>query len=316
MDKKIYLITGGTGTFGLAVLNKLLSQPDIDEIRIFSRDDIKHNNMRQTYKDSRIKYIIGDVKDKESIDLAMKDVQYVFHAAALKLVPSCEQNPLEAVLVNVLGSHNVLDVALKHKVKKIVLLSTDKVVYPISAMGATKLLMEKIVQQRIATAVDTEIVLTRFGNIIESTGSVTDKFLQQIQNEENLTITGKHMTRFMMTNVEAADLVWYAFEKGKHGSTYISKMKSFTIENVAKALLTIKQSSVAILYGDSRPGDKLYERLVTEEEEHFLLEEDNFYRVHKYQQTTLNTPTSQQDALSYEDTLMYFEKYFVSKHNN
>jgi UDP-glucose 4-epimerase len=313
MDKKIYLITGGTGTFGLAVLSKLLTQPDIDEIRVFSRDDIKHTYMKQIYKDARITYIIGDVKDRDSIAAAMKGVNYVFHAAALKLVPSCENNPLEAVLVNTLGSYNVLDIAIQHQVKKIIMLSTDKTIYPIATMGATKLLMEKIAQHKAKQEHNTQIVLTRFGNIIGSTGSVIEKFLQQIKNNEPLTITGTNMTRFMMTDVEAADLVWYAFQNGQHGSIYIGKMKSFTIENIAKALIEIKNSPVKIIYQDHRLGDKQYERLVTVEEEAFLVEESLCYKVDTEQKQPITTQTSAECALSYEDTLKYLSAYFINK---
>jgi UDP-N-acetylglucosamine 4,6-dehydratase len=304
--KKIYLITGGTGSFGTAVLEKLLEQNDFTEIRIFSRDDKKHRYMRQTYSDPRIKYYIGDVKDKESIDSAMSNVDYVFHAAALKTVSTCENNPLESINVNVIGSYNVLQSAIENKIKKIVLLSTDKAIYPISVMGASKLLMEKLVSSMIEGSETTEVVITRLGNIINSNGSVTELFLDKIKNNQDLIITGEYMTRFMMTVDQAVELVFYAFEKGEHGATYVSKMSSFYIDNVAKALIQITQSNTKIKYTEARSGDKLDERLVTIEEENFLTDEGNFYKITSQKTSHVTTYSSSNQPCSLDETISIF----------
>jgi UDP-N-acetylglucosamine 4,6-dehydratase len=308
--KDIYLITGGTGSFGTAVLQKLLKDNNFAEIRIFSRDDKKQTEMKNIYLDERIKYYIGDIKEKESVDAAMKNVDYVFHAAALKTVSSCENNPLESVKVNIIGSYNVLQSAINHKVKKIVLLSTDKVIYPISVMGASKLLMEKTAAAMIAESKTTEIVITRFGNIINSNGSVTEHFLQRIKKEQNLLITGKDMTRFMMRVEDAINLVFYAFQKGEHGATYVSKMSSFYIDYVARAFVSLANSNVALEYAEARQGDKLSERLVTLEEEPFLTDEGDFYKISSHKTNGVKTSSSSDRPLSLEDTKTYFKYLF------
>lgn len=306
----IYLITGGTGSFGTAVLQKLLQQNNCAEIRVFSRDDKKQTQMQRDYVDDRIKYYIGDIKDKESIDTAMKNVDYVFHAAALKTVSSCENNPLESVKVNVIGSYNVLQSAIDNKVKKIVLLSTDKIIYPISVMGASKLLMEKIASAMIQDSKTTEIVTTRFGNIINSNGSVTEQFLQKINNGQDLLITGKDMTRFMMTAEDAVNLVFYAFEKGEHGATYVSKMSSFYIDYIAKAFVSLSNSNTLITYAEPRSGDKVSERLVTLEEEPYLTDEGVFYKISLNKTGGIKTSSSSDNPLSLEKTINYFKYLF------
>ena len=310
MNKNVYLITGGTGSFGLAVLEKILQTNDFTEIRVFSRDDKKHIKMRELYKDDRIRYYIGDIKDRSSIDEAMKNVDYVFHAAALKLVPSCESNPLESVKVNILGSYNVLQSAIENKVKKIVMLSTDKTIYPISAMGATKLLMEKITVDMMKATRDTEIVITRFGNIINSTGSVIENFLQKLDNNTDLIVTGKSMTRFMMKSEDAADLVWYAFTDGIHGSIYVSKMLAFSIDNIARAFIKLSGANVQIRYADPRVGDRYSERLVTQEEEEYVVDEGMFYRIGNIKTNVINTQDSSFAPLSLETTVDYFKYLF------
>jgi UDP-glucose 4-epimerase len=304
--QKTYLITGGTGSFGTAVLKRLLKENDFTEIRVFSRDDKKHGEMRQIYTDPRIKYYMGDIKDRDSIDSAMYGVDYVFHAAALKTVSSCENNPIESVKTNVLGSYNVLQSAIDHKIKKIVLLSTDKVIYPISVMGASKLLMEKIAASLIQDAKETEIVVTRFGNIINSSGSVTELFLNKIKKNQDIVITGKNMTRFMMTIDQAIDLVFYAFEKGEHGATYVSKMPSFYIENIAKAFIELNASNTQIEYVEAKNGDKVNERLVTIEEEDFLIDEGNFYKITNQKRHRLITYGSSDNPCSLEETVKMF----------
>ena len=310
MSNNVYLITGGTGSFGIAVLQKILQMNDFAEIRIFSRDDKKHLKMKDIYKDERIRYYIGDIKDPESIDTAMKGADYVFHAAALKLVPSCENNPLESVKVNIIGSYNVLQSAVANKVKKIIMLSTDKTIYPISTMGASKLLMEKIVLDTIKNTNSTEIVITRFGNIVNSTGSVIENFLHKLDNKIDLVVTGKNMTRFMMKAEEAADLVWHAFEKGVHGSIYVSKMAAFSIENIARAFITLSSVNVGIQYTDPRVGDRYNERLVTHEEEGYLIDEGQFYRIADAKTNPIKTTDSSVDTLSLEDTISYFKYLF------
>jgi UDP-N-acetylglucosamine 4,6-dehydratase/5-epimerase len=308
--KDIYLITGGTGSFGIAVLERLLKNNNFAEIRIFSRDDRKHTQMKSVYNDSRVKYYIGDIKDKQSIDNAMQNVDYVFHAAALKTVSTCETNPLESVKVNIIGSYNVLQSAIENKIKKIVFLSTDKVIYPISVMGASKLLMERLVTSSIKDSKETKVVITRFGNIINSNGSVTEKFLNKISNQENLLVTGKNMTRFMMTADEAVDLVFYAFQYGEHGSTYVSKMSSFYIDYIAQAFIVLTNSSVGIEYTPPRSGDKVSERLVTIEEEKYLTDEGDFYKITANQTNGLDTKSSSDSPMSLEDTINYFKYLF------
>ena len=259
---KTLLITGGTGSFGNAVLRKFLNT-DIGEIRIFSRDEKKQDDMRQFYKDPKIKYYIGDVRDKNSIDIAMQGVDYVFHAAALKQVPSCEFFPAEAVRTNVLGCENVLDSALQYNVKKVIVLSTDKAVYPINAMGMTKALSEKVMvaKSRNIQNSDTIFCGTRYGNVMASRGSVIPLFVNQIKTNRDITITDPAMTRYMMTLEDAVDLVIFAFENGKNGDIFIQKSPAATVADLAQALKELYHATSSIKIIGTRHGEKLYETL-------------------------------------------------------
>ena len=270
--KKI-LITGGTGSFGHAVLNRLLAT-DINEIRILSRDEKKQDDMRHEYQRiypqhaEKIKFYIGDVRDYNSIAPAFRGVDYVFHAAALKQVPSCEFFPMEAVKTNVIGSNNVIDACVENRVKKAIFLSTDKAAYPINAMGMTKAVMEKnvIARSHQMLADDPVLCLTRYGNVMASRGSVIPLFCNQIDEGKPLTVTDPNMTRFMMTLDDAVDLVLYAFEHGEQGDLFVQKAPAVTIETLARAILELKGSDVGIATIGTRHGEKLFEVLVTSEE--------------------------------------------------
>lgn len=264
---KVLLITGGTGSFGNAVLKRFLDS-DLREIRVFSRDEKKQDDMRKTYNNPKLKFYIGDVRDARSIDDAMKGVDYVFHAAALKQVPSCEFFPVEAVKTNVLGTNNVLDAAIKNKVKKVIVLSTDKAAYPINAMGMSKAMMEKVAVAKGRNLADNETIIcrTRYGNVMASRGSVIPLFLDQIKEGKDLTITNPDMTRFMMTLEDAVDLVIYAFEHGKQGDLFVQKAPAATIDVLAKAVLELKGNGNGVRNIGTRHGEKLYEVLVTKEE--------------------------------------------------
>ena len=264
---KVLLITGGTGSFGNAVLKRFLDS-DLREIRVFSRDEKKQDDMRKTYNNPKLKFYIGDVRDARSIDDAMKGVDYVFHAAALKQVPSCEFFPIEAVKTNVLGTNNVLDAAIKNKVKKVIVLSTDKAAYPINAMGMSKAMMEKVAVAKGRNLADNETIIcrTRYGNVMASRGSVIPLFLDQIKEGKDLTITNPDMTRFMMTLEDAVDLVIYAFEHGKQGDLFVQKAPAATIDVLAKAVLELKGNGNGVRNIGTRHGEKLYEVLVTKEE--------------------------------------------------
>ena len=277
---KVLLITGGTGSFGNAVLNRFLNT-DIAEIRIFSRDEKKQEDMRIKYKNDKIKFYLGNVRDYRSIDDAMDGVDYVFHAAALKQVPSCEFFPLEAVKTNVLGTENVLEAAVNHNVKKVIVLSTDKAAYPINAMGMSKAMMEKvaIAKGRDLRLDQTVICRTRYGNVMASRGSVIPLFCEQIDQNKPLTITNPEMTRFMMTLDDAVDLVIYAFEHGKQGDLFVQKAPAATINTLAKAVKELKKSDVPIKCIGTRHGEKLYEVLVTTEEMVNALDMGNYYRI-------------------------------------
>lgn len=236
-DKKILCITGGTGSFGNAVLNRFLKS-DISEIRIFSRDEKKQDDMRKRYGNPKIKFYIGDVRDARSVEQVMRGVDYVFHAAALKQVPSCEFHPMQAVRTNVLGTENVLEAAIQAGVKRVVCLSTDKAVYPINAMGISKAMMEKVMvaASRNLEGSGTVICGTRYGNVMASRGSVIPLFVQQVIREQPITITDPAMTRFMMTLADAVDLVLYAFEHGNNGDIFVQKAPAATIETLAHAV--------------------------------------------------------------------------------
>lgn len=277
---KTILITGGTGSFGNAACKKFL-KTNIKEIRILSRDEAKQDSMRTFYDDNRLKFYIGDVRDFNSIEYAFKDVDYVFHAAALKQVPSCEFFPIEAVKTNILGSDNVIKACLKYHVKKAVFLSTDKAVYPINVMGMSKALMEKnviAISQKLKKD-DTILCLTRYGNVMGSRGSVIPLFLNQIKQNKSLTITNPDMTRFMMSLDEALDLVLYAFEYGEQGDLFVKKDPAATIDTLADAILEITHSNVKKNYIGTRHGEKLYETLISSEEMFRAVSYEYFYKI-------------------------------------
>lgn len=277
---KTLLITGGTGSFGNAVLNRFLNT-DIAEIRIFSRDEKKQDDMRKKYQNSKLKFYIGDIRDYNSVLDASREVDYIFHAAALKQVPSCEFYPLEAVKTNVLGTENLLEAAIQNKVKKVVCLSTDKAVYPINAMGISKAMMEKVVVAKTRNLnTDTTICATRYGNVMASRGSVIPLFIDLIKNESNLTVTDPNMTRFMMTLEEAVELVLFAFINGTNGDIFVKKAPAATIETLAKALLElIPNKKVKIDVIGTRHGEKLYEVLCSREEMLCASDMGDYYRV-------------------------------------
>lgn len=281
---KVLLITGGTGSFGNAVLKRFLDS-DLKEIRIFSRDEKKQDDIRKKYNNSKLKFYIGDVRDPHSVSEVMEGVDFVFHAAALKQVPSCEFFPLQAVQTNVIGTANVLDAAIEKKVKKVIVLSTDKAAYPINAMGMSKALMEKVAvaKGRSVGENGTIICRTRYGNVMGSRGSVIPLFRKQIAEGTPLTITNPEMTRFMMTLNDAVDLVIYAFEHGNQGDLFVQKAPAATIETLAKAVKKMENSDSDIKHIGTRHGEKLYEVLVTKEEmlnaedlgEYFRVPSDN-----------------------------------------
>ena len=278
-NKKL-LITGGTGSFGNAVVNKFL-QEDIDEIRIFSRDEKKQDDMRKQINKENVKFFLGDVRDRSSIERAMEGVDFVFHAAALKQVPSCEFFPLEAVKTNILGAENVIDSAFKNEVKKIILLSTDKAVYPINAMGLSKAMMEKLMvsKARVAKGSKTKICATRYGNVMASRGSVIPLFSDQILSGKPLTITDPNMTRFLMSLEESVDLVMHAFSNMDYGDIFVQKSPSSTINDLALALMKIFEKEVEIKIIGIRHGEKIYETLLGSEERLKAEEQDKYFKV-------------------------------------
>lgn len=283
---KVLLITGGTGSFGNAVLRRLLDT-EISEIRILSRDEKKQADMRHEYQIShpdtmnKIKFYIGDVRDYRSIENAFRGVDYVFHAAALKQVPSCEFYPIEAVKTNILGSDNVITACVQNHIKKAIFLSTDKAAYPINAMGMTKAVMEKnvIARSRQMLSGDPVLCLTRYGNVMASRGSVIPLFVQEIEENKPLTITNPAMTRFMMTLDDAVDLVLYAFANGRQGDLFVQKAPASTIDTLARAILELKKSDDKINIIGTRHGEKLYEVLVTSEEMVRAEDLGDFFRV-------------------------------------
>jgi UDP-glucose 4-epimerase len=277
---KILLITGGTGSFGNAVLTRFL-ETDIKEIRIFSRDEKKQDDMRNSLKNEKIKFYIGDVRDYDSIARAMKGVDYVFHAAALKQVPSCEFFPLEATKTNVFGTQNTIDAAVANNVKRIICLSTDKAAYPINAMGISKALMEKVAvaASRNIPNDSTIVCLTRYGNVMASRGSVIPLFVKQIKENAPLTITDPNMTRFLMSLEDAVDLVIFAFTHGHQGDLFVNKAPASTIGDLAKALKEIYKSNTEIKVIGTRHGEKLYETLCTREEMQKAEDMGDFYRI-------------------------------------
>ena len=277
---KSLLITGGTGSFGNAVLRRFL-KTDIGEIRIFSRDEKKQNDMRQHYKNDKLKFFIGDVRSRQSLEMAMTGTDYVFHAAALKQVPSCEFFPTEAVRTNVLGCENVLDTAIQKNVKKVIVLSTDKAVYPINAMGMSKALSEKVMIAKSRNLNETDTVLcgTRYGNVMASRGSVIPLFIKQIKSRKPITITDPEMTRFMMTLDNAVELVLFAFQNGSNGDLFVQKAPACTIRTLAQALKELYQASNPIKIIGTRHGEKLFETLVNREEMVKAEDMENYYRI-------------------------------------
>ena len=275
---KILLITGGTGSFGNAVLDKFLDS-ELKEIRIFSRDEKKQHDMRVKYNNPKIKFFIGDVRSKESIVSAIQNVNYIFHAAALKQVPSCEFFPIEAVKTNVLGTDNVLSLAIENEVEKVICLSTDKAVYPINAMGVSKAMMEKTFVAKSRTITKTIICGTRYGNVMASRGSVIPHFYNQINNGNEITVTDPNMTRFMMTLEDAVDLVLYAFNNGESGDIFVQKSPAATIGLLAQTMKKLYNSKVDIKNIGIRHAEKMHETLLSREER--LVSEDlgNYFRV-------------------------------------
>jgi UDP-glucose 4-epimerase len=265
---KILLITGGTGSFGTAFLNKALANKEFSEIRIFSRDEKKQDDLRKAINDDRLKFYIGDVRDSSSVSQAVKGVDYIFHAAALKQVPSCEFFPLEAIKTNIIGTENVLLSAEAFEVKKVVILSTDKAAYPINAMGMTKALMEKVMVAKSRNLDDSKTIFcgTRYGNVMASRGSVIPLFINQIKTDKPLTITDPKMTRFMMTLDNAVELVMFAFKNGKQGEMFVQKAPAASVSVLAQALLELYDSKSTIQEIGIRHGEKKYETLVTSEE--------------------------------------------------
>ncbi len=284
---KILLITGGTGSFGNAVLRRFLDS-DIKEIRIFSRDEKKQDDMRHTLQNPKVKFYIGNVRDKASVDVAMRGVDYVFAAAALKQVPSCEFFPMEATRTNVIGTGNVLESAIEHGVKNVVVLSTDKAAYPINAMGISKALMEKVAiakGRELGEGAATTICCTRYGNVMASRGSVIPLWVEQMMEGKPITITDPNMTRFMMTLDDAVDLVIYAFQHGHNGDLFVQKAPAATLSTLAEALKQIygkidpKYGETEVRVIGTRHGEKLYETLVTREEMSKAIDMGNYYRI-------------------------------------
>jgi UDP-N-acetylglucosamine 4,6-dehydratase len=280
-DSKVLLISGGTGSFGNAVLKRFLDS-ELKEIRIFSRDEKKQDDMRKKYTNPKLKFYIGDVRDYQSILNATRGVDYIFHAAALKQVPSCEFHPMEAVKTNVLGTENVLEAAIQNGVRRVVCLSTDKAVYPINAMGISKAMMEKVMvaKSRNVDGAKTVICGTRYGNVMASRGSVIPLFIEQIRANHALTITDPNMTRFMMTLADAVDLVLYAFEHGNNGDIFVQKAPAATVETLAKALIElIVKAEYPIKIIGTRHGEKLYEALLSREEMACAEDMGDYFRV-------------------------------------
>jgi len=276
---KVLLITGGTGSFGNAVLNRFLDSSHFSEIRIFSRDEKKQDDMRNLYKNEKIKFYIGDVRDYSSVEKVMRGVDYVFHAAALKQVPSCEFFPIEATKTNVFGTQNVIEAADFNKVSKVICLSTDKAAYPINAMGISKALMEKVAIAAARNCNNTTVCLTRYGNVMASRGSVIPLFLNQIKNGEHLTITDPKMTRFLMSLDEAVELVLFAFENGNGGDLFVNKAPAGTIGDLAQALKEMFNADNTVKIIGTRHGEKLYETLCTKEEMIKAEDMGEFYRI-------------------------------------
>lgn len=277
---KVLMITGGTGSFGNAVLRRFLSS-EVGEIRIFSRDEKKQEDMRIALNNSKLKFYIGDVRDYDSVHQAMRGVDYVFHAAALKQVPSCEFYPMEAVRTNVIGTENVLNAATANGVKRVVVLSTDKAVYPINAMGISKAMAEKLVVAKSRMQRETETVFcsTRYGNVMASRGSVIPLFVSQLKEGKPLTVTDPNMTRFLMSLEDSVDLVLYAYEHGKQGDIFVQKAPASTVADLAQALKDLFKSNGAVRIIGTRHGEKLYESLISREEMAHAQDMGNYFRI-------------------------------------
>ena len=278
---KILLINGGTGSFGNAVLRRFLDS-DIKEIRIFSRDEKKQDDMRHALQNPKVKYYIGNVRDRSSVDVAMNGVDYVFSAAALKQVPSCEFFPVEAVRTNIIGTENVLNSAIEHGVESVVVLSTDKAAYPINAMGMSKALMEKVAVAKgreLGEGAKTTICCTRYGNVMASRGSVIPLWVEQMMENKPITITDPDMTRFMMTLDDAVDLVVYAFTHAHNGDLFVQKAPAATLETLAHALKEVYKTDTEVKVIGTRHGEKLYETLVTREEMVRAIDMGDYYRI-------------------------------------
>lgn len=273
------LVTGGTGSFGNAIVKRFIDT-DIGEIRIFSRDEKKQDAMRKRYRSTKLKFFVGDVRDPQAIDSVMRDVNYVFHAAALKQVPSCEFYPMEAVKTNIIGTDNILTAAINHKIDRVVCLSTDKAVYPINAMGISKALMEKVVVAKSRNSAFTTICATRYGNVMASRGSVIPLFIKQIRENTEITITDADMTRFMMSLDDAVDLVLHAFKNGRNGDIFVQKAPAATIAQLAntiKEMLSVPDHPVRTI--GTRHGEKLYEVLLSREEMFVSEDQGMYFRV-------------------------------------
>ena len=282
IKNKTLLITGGTGSFGNAVLQRFLPTDHFKEIRIFSRDEKKQDDMRHALQNPKVKFYIGDVRDRASVDVAMTGVDYVFHAAALKQVPSCEFFPLEAVKTNVLGTENVLNSAIAHQVKNVVVLSTDKACYPINAMGISKAMMEKVAiakGRQLGENAVTTISCTRYGNVMASRGSVIPLWIEQMKDNKVITLTDPNMTRFMMTLADAVDLVLYAFENGHNGDLFVQKAPAATLTVLAEALKQLYNKNTEVKIIGTRHGEKLYETLVAREEMARAEDMGNYFRI-------------------------------------
>jgi UDP-N-acetylglucosamine 4,6-dehydratase len=309
----ILLITGGTGSFGNAVLNRFLNTNHFEEIRILSRDEKKQDDLRKRLNNNKVKFYIGDVRDRDSLVPAIKNVDYIFHAAALKQVPSCEFFPLEAVKTNIIGTDNVLTVAQKYEVKKVVVLSTDKAAYPINAMGMSKALMEKVMVAKSRTLDNNKTLFsgTRYGNVMASRGSVIPLFIDQIKDNKALTLTDPNMTRFMMTLEDAVDLVIYAFEHANQGDLFVQKAPSATVGTLAKALIELYSSSSEIRVIGTRHGEKLYETLVNRED--MIKAEDlgEYYRI-PADNRDLNYEQYFSEGIPYIDTLNEYHSHNTS----
>lgn len=295
-ENRTLLITGGTGSFGQKMLTYFINNTNISQVRVFSRDEEKQDRMRSNFKDERIKYYIGDVRNHYSIEEAMEGVDYVFHAAALKQVPSCEFYPMEAVATNIIGANNVIDVAVRNKVKNIVVLSTDKAVYPINAMGMTKALMEKLMVAKSRTTNSSATILsaTRYGNVMASRGSVIPLFIKQCKENKSITVTDPNMTRFLMSLEESVTLVLFAFNNAQSGDIFIQKAPASTIYDLALAIRELFNPAIEIKVIGTRHGEKAHETLVNREEMAKVVDMGGFFRI----------PSDNRD--------LNYDKYFVS----